>query len=463
MNYHPPAEIFKAYDIRGIVDETLTTSGVYKIGRAIGFSMKESQPESVVICVGRDGRISGSKLASALIDGLNSVGDITVINVGMVTTPILYYGAISKSDGNGVMVTGSHNPPNYNGLKLMIGGHALSGEEIQDIYKRTKNQTTIKKIEILPEQLDLNSSYQSEIIRSIKLHRRIKVAIDCGNGIAGDFAPAIFTALGCDVEKLYCDVDGNFPNHHPDPSDPRNLIDLVNWLKNSDAELGLAFDGDGDRLGVVTKSGEIIFPDRQLMLFAEDVLSRKPGAEIIFDVKCSSLLAKWIVDHGGCPVMHKTGHSLIKKKMRETQAPLAGEMSGHIFFKERWFGFDDGIYAGARLLEILSRHEDVTEVLNQLPNAVNTPELQISLPEGENHAFVENLAKTKKLSGAKSLITIDGIRAEYEFGFGLIRASNTTPVLVLRFEANNTENLSLIKSDFRAAILEINPKLKIPF
>ncbi len=458
-----PSEIFKAYDIRGIVGKTLTFEGVNMIGQAIGRLIDEKNLNNPIICVGRDGRKSGEDIAKSLIDGLQNSTKIEVVNIGQVTTPLLYFAAIKKSQGTGIMVTGSHNPPEYNGLKIMISGNTLSGNEIQEIYKIAKNLKSKSNTDKTTTNLSFDEAYEREIVGQIKVKRKMKIAIDCGNGIAGKYAARVFEGIGCDVEELYCEVDGDFPNHHPDPSRPENLTDLISLLKKSDAEIGLAFDGDGDRLGVVTKSGEIIYPDRQLMLLAKDVLSRNPGADIIYDVKCSSLLEKWIKKYGGNPVMYKTGHSLIKKKMRQTSSPLSGEMSGHIFFKEDWFGFDDGIYAGARLLQVLSKGPDATKTLNSLPNSINTPELQIPLKEGENYAFIAKLKKTNKLQRAEKMITIDGLRAEYAFGFGLARASNTTPVIVLRFEANNHKSLDIIQDEFREALLEVNPTILIPF
>ncbi len=458
-----PKNIFKEYDIRGIVGITLSFETVNMIGQAIAQMFHEKEVIPTKICVGRDGRKSGKDITASLISGLNANTNLEVIDIGQVTTPILYYGAIKKSNGNGIMVTGSHNPPEYNGLKIMISGNTLSGSEIQEIYKVAKSMETQKNFKTTVTKLNLDHEYIEEVVRKITLKRQIKIAVDCGNGIAGKYAARVFKGIGCKVEELFCEVDGNFPNHHPDPSQPKNLSDLINNLKTNDAEIGLAFDGDGDRLGVVTKSGEIIYPDRQLMLLAADVLSRNPGADIIYDVKCSSLLETWINDHGGNPVMYKTGHSLIKKRMRETSSPLSGEMSGHIFFGENWYGFDDGIYAGARLLEVLSRLPDATRALNALPNSINTPEIQIPLDDGENHTFIYKLQKTDKLQQATRIITIDGLRAEYAFGFGLARASNTTPVIVLRFEANDQKSLELIQGEFKLALREVDSQIPIPF
>jgi len=456
---HPPAAIFKAYDIRGIVGDTLTVGGVELIGRAIGSEARARGRDTVVI--GRDGRNSGLELASALAHGLQASG-VSVIDVGMVATPMLYYAAHELGTLSGVMVTGSHNPPQYNGLKMMLAGDTLSGDTIQALRARiTGNDLTAGNGSY--RRHDIRAAYLERIISSVKLARPMCIAVDCGNGVAGATAPELYRKLGCTVEELFCEVDGSFPNHHPDPSQPHNLEDLVAALKKGDAELGLAFDGDGDRLGVVTKSGRIIYPDRQLMLFAADVLSRVPGGEVIFDVKCTRHLFSWITRHGGKPLMWKTGHSFIKKKLKETGAPLAGEMSGHIFFKERWYGFDDGLYAGARLLEILSRSADPCAVLEALPDSISTPELQWQLSEGENYTLMDALQKSARFDGAREVITIDGLRVEYADGFGLARPSNTTPIIVLRFEADTTDALKRIQAEFRKALLAVKPGATLPF
>jgi phosphomannomutase/phosphoglucomutase len=455
----PPAVIFKAYDIRGIVGETLTVSGVEQIGRAIGSEALARGRDTVAI--GRDGRNSGPELAAALARGLQSSG-VNVIDVGMVATPMLYFAAHELGTLSGVMVTGSHNPPQYNGLKMMLAGDTLSGDAIQALRARiTNNDLTTGKGSYRTHEI--RTAYLERIVGSIKLARPMRIAVDCGNGVAGATAPELYQKLGCNVKELFCEVDGSFPNHHPDPSQPHNLEDLIAALKKGDAELGLAFDGDGDRLGVVTKSGKIIYPDRQLMLFAADVLSRVPGGEVIFDVKCTRHLFSWITKHGGKPVLWKTGHSFIKKKLKESGAPLAGEMSGHIFFKERWYGFDDGLYAGARLLEILSRSTDPCAVLEALPDSISTPELQWELSEGENYTLMDALQKSARFDGAREIITIDGLRVEYPDGFGLARPSNTTPIIVLRFEADNTDALKRIQADFRKALLAVKAGATLPF
>jgi phosphomannomutase / phosphoglucomutase len=455
----PAPEIFKAYDIRGIVDRTLTVEAVEAIGQAIGSEAQARGKRAV--CIGRDGRLSGPALAQALARGLQKSG-VDGIDIGRVTTPILYFATHHLGTGSGVMVTGSHNPPDYNGLKMMLAGETLSGDDIQKLRRRLETGDLTRGAGSIRSQ-DVGNAYLQRVTGDIKLKRKMRIAVDCGNGIPGAFAPALYRKLGCEVEELFCEVDGTFPNHHPDPSQPENLKDLIVALKKGNAEIGLAFDGDGDRLGVVTKAGKVIFPDRQLMLFAADVLKRNPGAEILFDVKCTRNLAPWIREHGGRPTMWKTGHSLIKAKMKETGAPLAGEMSGHIFFKERWYGFDDGLYAGARLLEYLSGVPDIGAALEELPDSVNTPELQIKLKEGENYALIEKLQKTARFPDAREVITIDGLRVEYADGFGLARSSNTTPVVVLRFEAEDEAALKRIQTDFRRVLREAAPSAQLPF
>jgi len=455
----PAPEIFKAYDIRGIVDRTLTVEAVEAIGQAIGSEAQARGKRAV--CIGRDGRLSGPALAQALARGLQKSG-VDVIDIGRVTTPILYFATHHLGTGSGVMVTGSHNPPDYNGLKMVLAGETLSGDDIQNLRRRLKTEDLKRGAGSMRSQ-DVGNAYLERVTGDIKLKRKMRIAVDCGNGIPGAFAPALYRKLGCEVEELFCEVDGTFPNHHPDPSQPENLKDLIAALKKGNAEIGLAFDGDGDRLGVVTKAGKVIFPDRQLMLFAADVLKRNPGAEILFDVKCTRNLAPWIRKHGGRPTMWKTGHSLIKAKMKETGALLAGEMSGHIFFKERWYGFDDGLYAGARLLEFLSSVPDISAALDELPDSLNTPELQIKLKEGENYALIEKLQKTARFPNAREVITIDGLRVEYSDGFGLARSSNTTPVVVLRFEADDEAALKRIQADFRRMLHDAAPAAKLPF
>ena len=459
------AEIFRAYDIRGIAGGSLSAAVVREIGRALATLARERGAKSfagrTTFAVGRDGRLSGPELCDALIDGLTAAG-ADVIELGVVPTPVTYFAAHHLGCGSAVMVTGSHNPGHHNGLKMVVAGDTLSGEQIQDLRRRVEAGAFDSGKGKRTRQ-DVLDAYVERIAGDVKLARPFKVAIDCGNGVAGVVAPRLYRRLGCEVTELFSEVDGNFPNHHPDPSKPENLADLVRVLKAGPAELGLAFDGDADRLGVVTKAGGTIFPDRQLMLYAKDVLSRNPGAEIIYDVKCTRLLAPWIERHGGRPVIWKTGHSLIKAKMKASGAPLAGEMSGHIFFKERWYGFDDAMYCGARLLEILARGKNPSEILEALPDAPSTPELNWQLAEGEPPRIVAALQKLQPFARAQRVLTIDGVRAEYADGFGLARASNTTPVLVLRFEGDSTDALKRIQDEFRVALQPLKPDLPLPF
>jgi phosphomannomutase / phosphoglucomutase len=454
-----PKEIFKAYDIRGIVGKTLTPEIVEAIGHAIGSEAVTREQKE--ICIGRDGRLSGAELAAALARGIRKAG-IGVVDLGMVATPMTYFAAYQLGTNSAVMVTGSHNPPDYNGLKMVLGGETLSGESIQKLRERLENNDLSHGTGSFREYA-IADEYLTRIVGDVKLARPMKIIVDCGNGVAGAFAPTLYRDMGCQVEELFCEVDGTFPNHHPDPSVPKNLQDLIAALKTSDAEIGLAFDGDGDRLGIVTKDGSIIYPDRQLMLFADDVLSRNPGAEIIFDVKSTRKLFDWIRDRGGRPLLWKTGHSFIKAKMKETGALLAGEMSGHVFFKERWYGFDDGLYAGARMLEYLSKQADINATLHDLPDTVNTPELQIKMAEGAHYALMDTLQKTAEFPGSREVITLDGLRVEYADGFGLARPSNTTPVIVLRFEGDNVEALKRIQEEFRRVIHAAAPSLDLPF
>ncbi|HEU4645294.1 MAG TPA: phosphomannomutase/phosphoglucomutase [Burkholderiales bacterium] len=448
------AEIFRAYDIRGIAGKTLTLDAARAVGRALGSMAAE-------FAVGRDGRSSGPALVDALCEGLQASG-ANVVDVGMAPTPVIYFAAHHLGCGSCVAVTGSHNPPEYNGLKMVVQGHTLSGDEIQALRTRIERED-FRTGAGERRSAALLDDYLKRITGDIRLSRQMRIAVDCGNGVAGIAAPRLFRGLGCEVEELYCDVDPTFPNHHPDPSHAENLADLIAAVRKGRSELGFAFDGDGDRLGVVTKDGGVIYPDRQLMLFAADVLSRNPGAEIIYDVKSTRLLAPWIERHGGRPLMWKTGHSFIKSKLAETGAPLAGEMSGHTFFKERWYGFDDALYAGARLLEILSRSRDASGVLDSLPNAPSTPELQWKLAEGEPHALIATLQAAKPFPNAERIVTIDGVRAEYADGFGLARASNTTPVIVLRFEADTDAALKRIQEEFRTALHPLKTDAPLPF
>ncbi len=460
---HPA--IFKAYDIRGVVDETLTDAAVEQIGQSLGRMMfMQGQARCVV---GRDGRLSGERLAQALTAGLQSAG-VDVIDIGMVPTPVVYFATHLLGTGTGVAITGSHNPPNYNGLKMMVAGVTLSGEAIQSLRTSIDEGLVAHHVATVSRQgtwscRDVRPEYEGRIASDVSLSRPMRVAVDAGNGVAGELGPAVLARLGCEVTPLFCEIDGRFPNHHPDPADPHNLEDLIRTVQSQGLELGLAFDGDGDRLGVVTRSGRVIWPDRQLMLYAADVLAARPGSEIVFDVKCSRLLSRWIGDHGGRPLMWRTGHSLIKAKLKETHAPLAGEMSGHIFFNDRWYGFDDGLYTAARLLEILSRVDDPSAVLEALPDAVSTPELQLRTAEGEHHAVVARLIESASFPTAVSRFTLDGIRVEYADGFGLARPSNTTPVVVLRFEADTQAGLERIQSEFRVGLLKAMPGAPLPF
>ena len=454
-----PAEIFRAYDIRGIAGKVLTAAVVREVGRALALLARERG--APVFAVGRDGRLSSPELCAALMDGLNA-GRADVIDIGMVPTPVTYFAAHHLGCGSAVMVTGSHNPGEYNGVKMVVAGDTLSGEEIQELRRRVEaglaDAPRGKR-----SQADVLDAYVERIAGDVKLARPMKVAIDSGNGVAGVVAPRLFRRLGCEVTELFSEVDGNFPNHHPDPSKLENLKDLVRTLKTGDAEIGLAFDGDADRLGVVTKAGKIILPDRQLMLFAKDVLSRNPGAEIIYDVKCTRLLGPWIEQHGGRPLIWKTGHSLIKAKLKQTGAPLAGEMSGHTFFKERWYGFDDALYCGARLLEILSKEKNAGQILEKLPDAPSTPELNWKLTEGEPQLIMEQLQRLQPFSAAQRVLTIDGVRADYDDGFGLARASNTSPVIVLRFEGDTKQALTRIQEEFRKVLQPLKPGSPLPF
>lgn len=449
--------IFKAYDVRGIVPSTLTEEVAEALGRAFGTTARRQGEKTVA--VGRDGRLSGPSLSAALVRGLVASG-VDVIDVGMVTTPMLYFAA-STIASSGIQVTGSHNPKDYNGFKMVLAGRAIYGEDIQGL--RRMMETSGWDQPARPgnvRNVNVFAPYRDRIVQDIKLARPLKVVVDCGNGVAGASAPEIYRAIGCEVIGMFSEVDGNFPNHHPDPSKPENLRDLIARLKETGADLGLAFDGDGDRLGIITREGNNIYPDRQMMLFAQDVLSRVPGAPILFDVKCTQRLAPAIKAAGGEPMMYKTGHSLIKARMREVNSPLGGEMSGHIFFKERWYGFDDGTYAGCRLLEILSRHPDPSKVLNDLPTSFSTPELNVKCEEGEPHRVVAELVKKASFPDAQ-VSTIDGVRVDWPDGFGLLRASNTTPVLVLRFEGHTQQALDRIEGDMLRLLRSVKPDAQV--
>ena len=462
---HVTASAFKAYDIRGVVGRDVDAKFAEHLGRAFGSAAIAAGERAVA--VGRDGRLSGPMLVKALMKGLASTG-VDVVDLGPVTTPMLYYVAATRAEhgcSSGIQVTGSHNPKDYNGFKMVLAGRAIYGDEIQALRKRmqTKDYTKAKAAGQATGRkgaIDILAEYTARIVGDCKLARPIKIVVDSGNGIPGASAPGVLRALGCEVIELFSEVDGDFPNHHPDPSKPENLADLIRTVRETDAELGLAFDGDGDRLGVVTRDGQIIYPDRQLMLFATDILKRNPGATIIYDVKCTQRLAPLIRAGGGVPLMWKTGHSLMKAKLRESGAPMAGEMSGHIFFSERWYGFDDATYTAARLLEIVSRSKNPGKLLNGLPTSFSTPELNVPCAEGEPARVVERLLATAKFPGAE-LVTIDGLRADYSDGFGLIRASNTTPVLVLRFEGHTAKALHRIQTDFMAALRAVKPDAQV--
>lgn len=456
------SSIFKAYDIRGVVDKTLTEDVARAVGRVLGSLAVEANVSA--FCVGRDGRLSGERLMNALVEGIASTG-MKVLDVGAVPAPVLYYATKYFNCGTGVAVTGSHNPPEWNGLKMMVAGITLFADAIQDIRRRVEAQDWIEAT--VPggvEKVDAVTPYIEKALAGIKIGRRLKVAADAGSGIAGPVMLQLLSKLPVDVVPLFCEPDGRFPFHHPDPSKPKNLEDLIKTVKTEDCDYGFALDGDGDRLGVVTKQGEIIFPDRLMMLFAEDILKHHPGEPIVYDVKCSRKLVDWVKAKGGVPTISPTGHSLVKAKLRDTHAPFAGEMSGHLFFNdERWTGFDDGLYAAVRLLEILSRTDDPSGVLSKLPNAVNTPELQIPMAEGEPKRFIERLrAEAGQFTDAADVIKVDGLRVEWKDGFALARSSNTTPVVVLRFEGDTPEALKRVKTRFIEVLRSIEPNLVIP-
>lgn len=456
------SSIFKAYDIRGVVDKTLTEDVARAVGRVLGSLAVEANVSA--FCVGRDGRLSGERLMNALVEGIASTG-MKVLDVGAVPTPVLYYATKYFNCGTGVAVTGSHNPPEWNGLKMMVAGITLFADAIQDIRRRVEAQDWIEAaVPGAVEKVDAVTPYVEKALAGIKIERRLKVAADAGSGIAGPVMLQLLSKLTVDVVPLFCEPDGRFPFHHPDPSKPKNLEDLIKTVKTEDCDYGFALDGDGDRLGVVTKQGEIIFPDRLMMLFAEDILKHHPGEPIVYDVKCSRKLVDWVKAKGGVPTISPTGHSLVKAKLRDTHAPFAGEMSGHLFFNdERWTGFDDGLYAAVRLLEILSRTDDPSGVLLKLPNAVNTPELQIPMAEGEPKRFIERLrAQAGQFADAADVIKVDGLRVEWKDGFALARSSNTTPVVVLRFEGDTPEALKRVKTRFIEVLRSIEPNLVIP-
>ena len=453
--------IFRAYDIRGVVGQTLDASVAELIGQAVGSLMHDKGLDDIV--VGRDGRLSGPELTEGLVKGLRKAGR-NVIDIGLVPTPVVYFGSYHLRTGCCVSITGSHNPPDYNGFKIVVGAETLSGAAIADLYARiAEDRLHEAKSQGELSERDIGDDYVERIAGDIQIGTPLKVVVDAGNGAAGVIGPRVLEAIGAEVTPLFCEIDGTFPNHHPDPSEPHNLEALVQMVQRLDADLGIAFDGDGDRMGVVTKSGRNIFPDRLLMLFAADVLQRNPGAVIVYDVKCTGRLPAQILRHGGSPLMWKTGHSLIKAKMRETEAELAGEMSGHFFFAERWYGFDDGIYAAARLLEILDVSGHAPEdVFAALPDGISTPEIKIAAPGGDPHAFVERFRASAKFEGARPF-TIDGLRVDWSDGWGLVRASNTTPVLVLRFDADSHAAMARIQQAFREQLLAVDPDLELPF
>ncbi len=450
-------EIFRAYDIRGITSKNLTEDVVYWIGRA--FAAEAAALEQPRVAVGRDGRHSSVALKEALVRGLTE-GGADVLDIGEVPTPLLYFATHAMDTATGIMITGSHNPPEYNGLKMVLAGETLAEERIQALKTRIEeNQLTRGEGDI--EELDLTDHYIDRVVEDVVVAQPCKVVVDCGNGVAGLIAPRLLEELGCEVVPLYCDVDGDFPNHHPDPADPKNLQDLIDVVKDEEAALGFAFDGDGDRLGLVTASGEIIWPDRMLMLFAQDIVGRNPGADIIYDVKCSRHLNNLISEYGGRPIMWKTGHSHMKAKLKETGALLAGEFSGHICFGERWYGFDDALYAAARLLEIIGAEDKtVDELFKQFPVTVSTPEIKIETTEKAKFEIVEKLAKEGEW-GNGTVTNIDGVRVDYSDGWGLLRASNTSPMLSLRFEADGHAALDRIKKIFQHQLHTIDSDLTI--
>lgn len=449
--------IFRAYDVRGIVGTALSDDTVYHLGRAFAAEAKAQNVSQVN--VGADGRLSSPKLKQIFSEGLTD-GGCDVIDVGYVPTPTLYYSAHQNEQCTGIMITGSHNPADYNGFKMMLAGHTLSGDDIQALKQRIVDQNYTEGKGQLQE-LDIRESYLNRILEDVKLAKPLKVVVDCGNGIPSELAPKLIEQLGCEIIPMYCEVDGTFPNHHPDPGKPKNLVDAIAKVKETGADLGLAFDGDGDRVGVITNEGHVVYPDRVMMLFSEDILSRNPGAEIIFDVKCSRLLAQVIREAGGKATMWRTGHSLIKQKIKESGALIGGEMSGHIFFKERWYGFDDALYSAARLLEILSNTESsAEEIFAKYPEDVSTPELNITVTD-ENKFDIVAALQAKTFAGGEAN-HIDGVRVDYPDGWGLVRASNTTPVLVLRFEAETEVALERIRSDFEQKLHEVDDSLVIP-
>ena len=460
MNAHAvPASIFRAYDIRGIVDDTLTEETVEMIGRAVGSEAAARGESSVVVA--RDGRLSGARLQTALMRGLNAAGR-DVIDIGMVPTPVLYFAThLMEGTHSGVMVTGSHNPPDYNGFKIVLGGETLSGGEITALFERIQSGDLTSGQGRITQQ-DMRERYLTRIVDDVKITRPIKAVVDCGNGVAGELGPQLLARLGIETIPLFAEIDGNFPNHHPDPGKPENMQDLIRKVHETGSDIGLAFDGDGDRLGVVTPSGKLIYPDHLLMAFATDMLARQPGAKVIFDIKCTGNLVKVISEAGGEPEMWRTGHSMIKARMKATGAQLGGEMSGHIFFKERWYGFDDGLYAAARLVEILANQsDDADSFFAHYPQDVATPEINIAVTDANKFSLMDKLAREGDFGeGIKT--TLDGIRVDYPDGWGLCRASNTTPTLVMRFEGKNDAALTRIQTVFNSALRRVAPELELP-
>ena len=452
--------IFKAYDIRGIVETDLTPDTVQRIGHA--FATESLVQNSKTVVIARDGRLSSPALSISLAKGLQA-GGCDVIDVGMVPTPVLYFATHHFNTGTGIMVTGSHNPPEYNGLKMLMAGKTLYGDDIQELHNIIKSKELSQGNGSYKAQSVLDI-YRERILSDVKLDKPMNIAVDCGNGVAGVVAARLFRELGCTVTEMFCDVDGNFPNHHPDPSKLENLQDICQSIEDNKLDLGLAFDGDGDRVGVIDNKKNVIWPDRQMILYSEDVLSRNPGAQIIYDIKSSYHLGRAIDKMGGQSLMWKTGHSLIKAKMKETGALLAGEMSGHIFFKERWYGFDDGLYSAARMLEILSKKPGTAEeIFSALPDSFNTPEIQIKFAEGEHYKFMDEFKAAADFSDADDISTIDGMRVTWSNGWGLVRPSNTTPCLVLRFEADDEAGLLDVQKKFKKQIMAVNSNLDLPF
>ena len=454
-----PATVFRAYDVRGIVGEAIDEHAFFTIAKAIACELASQNRES--ICLARDARLSSSRLAEALRQGLLESG-IHVIDLGEVSTPIMYYATKTVGVDSGLMVTGSHNPSNYNGIKIVLAGKTLVEADIQGLYARVcagDTRTGTGQLKMLP----IVDDYIARIVRDINVKRPLRVVVDCGNGVAGAFIPKVLKQLGCDVIELYCEVDGRFPNHHPDPTVLENLADLRAEVLSHQADLGLAFDGDADRVGVVTDKAEVIWPDRLMMLYAKHLLNAVPGARIVYDVKCSSHLEQVIAEAGGQPQMCPTGHSIVKGIMKAKNAALAGEMSGHIFFQHRWYGFDDALYSACRLLEILGAEDQALSALFEvIPNSVNTPELKIEIGDEVKFDFMRQFIEKAQFEDGKKIL-IDGLRVEFKSGWGLIRASNTTPCLVARFEADTETALRAIQAQFRAALLAVDAQLIIPF